>query len=184
MKSFMTLSLLAAIALLSGCGGSTGGTTNDLETIGKAMEAGKSMKCDVSMADESAPMPMEMTYYVDGDNIRVESSAMGQQTIAIQKGNDTYMQPMQMMGETDCKWMVFSNTDEEMEEMEDVDFDYEKYEADPNYKMECTFGSVDQAMFKTEGKTCTMEDMMGGMDFGGMDLEGMDLEDMDMEAFQ
>lgn len=172
----MTLSLLASIAILSGCGATSGGTTNDMETIGKAMEAGKSMKCNVTMTDENAPV-MNMIYYVDGDNVRVESSAMGQKTIAIQKGDDSYMQPMQMMGNTDCKWMVVSGAQEDLEE--NVDFNYEKYEADPNYKMECTFGRVDGSLFKTEGKTCTMEEMMGGMDLGGMDLG-----DIDMEQFQ
>jgi len=172
-NSLITLSLIS-VTLLAGCGTSTG-TTDDLKTIGKAMEAGKSMKCDISMADENAPT-MNMIYYVDGDNIRVESSAMGQKTIAIQKKDDTYMQPMQMIGDTDCKWMVISHTEEDMEEMENIDFDYEKYEADPNYKMECTFGSVDGSLFKTEGKTCTMDELMGGMDFGGMDLEGIDIE--------
>ena len=175
-KSLITLGILSSIVILAGCG-TSGGTTDDLETIGKAMEAGKSMKCKVTIANESAQMPMEMTYYVDGDNVRVESSAMGQKTIAVQKGNDSYMQPMQMMGDTDCKWMVISGAKEDLEE--NVDFDYKKYEADPNYKMECTFGSVDSNLFKTEGKTCTMEELMGDMDF-----RGMDLEDMDMEAFQ
>jgi len=177
----MALSLLASITILSSCGGTTGGTTDDLETIGKAMEAGKSMKCNVSMTDENAPA-MNMIYYVDGDNVRVESSFNGQSFIAIQKGKDSYMEPSSIMGETDCDWLVMTEEEGGSEEMEDVDFDYKKFEADPNYKMECTLGSVDSKHFETSGKTCTTEEVMQGM-MGGMDLGGMDLGDIDMEQF-
>jgi len=176
MKLSMTLSLLASITILSSCGGTTGGTTDDLETIGKAMEAGKSMKCNVSMTDENAPA-MNMIYYVDGDNVRVESSFNGQSMIAIQKGKDSYMEPSSMMGETDCDWLVMTQ-EEEVEEAGAPDFDYKQFEADPNYKMECTFGSVDSKLFETSGKTCTTEEVMQGM------MGGMDLGDIDMEQFQ
>ena len=179
MKSFMTLGLLASVILLTACGGTTGKTTNDMKTIGKAMEAGKSMKCEVTPKNDSAPINSTMTYYVDGDNIRVESSSNEQQHIAIQKGSETYIEPMRMMGDTECEWIVMSETNEETGEVETADFDYEKFEADPMYDMVCTFGDIPSDAFKTPGKICTTDDMMealtGGMDFGGMDLEGMDM---------
>ncbi|MBN2306551.1 hypothetical protein JXD20_01050, partial [Candidatus Peregrinibacteria bacterium] len=66
-ESLITISLLAS-AILAGCSSGTGnGTTDDLKEIGKAMEAGKAMTCEVVVVDENLPAT-DMTYYIDGDN--------------------------------------------------------------------------------------------------------------------
>lgn len=173
-QSLITLCVLTAGILLAGCGAGTG-TTSDMETIGKAMEAGTAMKCVVTTADESLPAA-EIVYYVDGKNVRVESSFNGQSMIAILKDDVSYMQPMMQAG--DCDWITMEDGEED-EQMGDADFDYEKYEADPMYEMICDFGSVDASNFEISGKVCTteemMQEMMGGIDLGGIDLEGIDM---------
>ena len=180
-ESLITLGLLSSI-ILAGCG-STGGSTSDLEKIGKAMEAGKAMRCTVEAASEDMPA-VNMVYYIDGENIRVESSFKGNKSIAIQKGKDSFVQGGGIMG--DCDWIKVTE-DESSEEVGTADFDYKKYEADPMYNMICDFGDVDSENFKTDGKTCGTEDMMQGMMQGmnieGMDLEGLDLEGIDLSQF-
>jgi hypothetical protein len=186
-QSLITLGLLASTILLTGCGSST---TSDLEEIGKAMEKGESMRCSITMNDETIPadMTMDIIYYIDGENVRVESTFNGEETIAIQKGDTSYVKPNQMMGDTDCEWIVMSDEEEESGEVETVEFNYSTYEADPMYEVVCEEYNVKDSQFDTDGNTCTMDEMiegmMGGMDLGGIDMgviEGM--EDFDMGDF-
>ena len=188
MKKELLLPILS-VAILAGCGTSTG-TTSDLEEIGKAMEDGTAMTCVIKSTDDSAQMAADMTYYIDGENIRVESDFNGEKMIAIQKGEETYVQPNSMMGETDCEWIVASPEDEE-DTGNAPDFDYEQYEENPMYEMICDKGAVDASQFATSGKVCTTEEMMQGaiknMMPEGVDLSGLENmmpEGVDMGQFQ
>ena len=170
--------MLSSLVILTACGSSTG-TTNNSEEIGKAMEVGTPMKCIVKMVDETAPAQADMVYYVDGDNTRSEIMLNGKLIIAIQKGDTSFMDPSSIMGDSDCNWLT-STDEDESDEIEDVDFDYELFESDPMYDMTCTFGKVDSKQFETKGKVCNMEEMMQQMMNGGMNLGNMDLSGMGM----
>ncbi|MBN2087840.1 hypothetical protein JW758_05855 [Candidatus Peregrinibacteria bacterium] len=180
MKKELFLISTLSIVLLAGCGASTESIT-ELEDIGKAIENGTSMICTIEASEENAPAIANMIYYIDGENIRVESEFNGEKMIAIQRGDESFVNPNSMMGETDCDWIV---TSEEEEGVSDApDFDYEQYQENPMYKMVCTKGKVDSAMFDTSGKKCTTDDLMQGV-MNGMNLGGMDLGNIDISQFQ
>lgn len=176
-KKYLSLIAIAIVSvLLVGCGG-TFGTIDSYDKISKAIESGKSVICTISMASEELETPMDMQYWVKGDDMRIEAKINGMDSVVVEKGSMSYMVPQAMFGGTsDCDWMAMDNSDDYNEESDDEDdYGIEQYENDPAYDIKCVVKSFGNDIFDTPGKVCTEDDIMKNM-MGGFGMEGIDMD--------
>ncbi|MFH1433274.1 MAG: hypothetical protein ABIG32_00040 [Candidatus Uhrbacteria bacterium] len=135
------------------------------ETIADAIAAGKSVKCEISSTDGTDTM--DSIYWIKGDDMRADITINGETSTVVQVDNKVYTQAS-MFGESDCDWLV-TELDEEEEGSNDVlgedyqDFDYEMYENNEMYAMQCDRQSFGKEKFEVDGKVCNIEDIFGGM---------------------
>ena len=182
--SFIALAIVSIF--LSSCGNSLNTPTEtieSLEKISEAIESGESMKSTIKMSGEELGVPMNMAYWIKGNDIRVESEVNGMAQTMIQKDEITYMNPQNIYGkDSDCNWISINTSEnkEELEDEADFDYDYEKFENDPAYTIKCSPESFGSEKFAVSGKVCTMDDMVKDM-MGDFNIEGLDMGNLDAE---
>lgn len=142
------------------------------ETMSDAIASGKSVKCTVSSSDGAETM--EAVYWIKGEDMRGEMKFDGQQSVFVQKDGVMYTSA-EMFGAADCDWLSMDMT-AEGEEPEAVlgddyqDFDYEQYEDNAMYQVQCERAMFGNEKFEIKGKVCSMEEIFSAM-MGGIEID-------------
>lgn len=129
------------------------------KTMSEAVESGKPTKCTITYSSPDMEDSMEITYYIKGKNMMVESSVQGMDSVFIVKDEVAYTKPL--MTDSDCDWMSVDTSEGEESEQEEID--YTQYQDDSTYNIECSPESFTDSKFDVTGKVCSMEDLMAGM---------------------
>lgn len=143
----------------------------NIKTMSKAVESGKPVKCTVIANDESMPEAINLTYWIKGQNMRMETIAQGQQQAVVIKDEVAHIKvDSTLFGSSTCDWLTIQQgIEDETEETPfqfdnaTPDYDYKEFENNENYSINCEEENFGDEKFEVEGSICSMEDLMGGM---------------------
>lgn len=125
-------------------------------------------------------MRQKATYYILGENFRVDSQILGAEMHGENVANKATMivlenyvytkLPSPMQG-FDCEWLRFKKEESpasgESETMQSFGSGAAKYEAPENVRVDanwkCSYASFGEEMFSIQGKTCDMQEIMQKM---------------------
>jgi len=175
------IGIFAVLVLVGGGCAKTNAPAGSAEAefgkISDAVASGQKVVCHVTIEDESETF--ETTYWIKGDDMRGEIDMGGMKQTFIQDGEDLYTSA-DAFGAEECDWFLAPEAedveyDSDYEGSEYEDFDYEQYEDNTMYTVDCNKENFSNSLLKADGNICNMDDMFGSM------MEGLDMEDFDFE---